>query len=386
MDAYYKAYQPDVSLENQMAFRNSTGGFELLAIERSEPLHVEFLVKERKSETTALGVLDAPAGGQTVLKGFMLRAVPKGATVADFTIDAAERARVIEGAIAKLNEFYVFPETAKKMADTVRERQKRGVYDSVSNGAVFANRLTHDFQDVSHDRHLRVNFSPARLPDRADGPTPEGTARYRDEMRRISCGFAPVKRLDGNVGYLKFDMFADPDVCGATASAAMDSLAGVNALIIDLRENGGGDPKMVAFVSSYLFSTPTHLNDLWERKGNKTTEYWTRADVPGKRLGAVPVYVLTAKGTFSGAEEFSYNLQQLKRATIIGETTGGGAHPVSGHRIDEHFMIGVPFARAINPITKTNWEGVGVVPDVKVPAAEALATAQKLAAAKPRPK
>jgi C-terminal processing protease CtpA/Prc len=136
---------------------------------------------------------------------------------------------------------------------------------------------------------------------------------------------------------------------------------------------------MVAYVSSYLFSTRTHLNDLWERKSGKTEEFWTRDDIAGRRFGGEkPVYVLTSARTFSGAEEFSYNLKSLKRATIVGETTGGGAHPVSGHRIDEHFMIGVPFARAINPITRTNWEGVGVEPDVKVLAADALATALKL--------
>jgi C-terminal processing protease CtpA/Prc len=136
---------------------------------------------------------------------------------------------------------------------------------------------------------------------------------------------------------------------------------------------------MVAYVSSYLFSTRTHLNDLWTRRTGATQEFWTRDDIPGRRFGGEkPVYVLTSARTFSGAEEFTYNLKSLKRATIIGETTGGGAHPVSGHRIDDHFMIGVPFARAVNPITHTNWEGVGVTPDVKVPAADALATALKL--------
>jgi len=135
---------------------------------------------------------------------------------------------------------------------------------------------------------------------------------------------------------------------------------------------------MVALVSSYLFSKPTHLNDLWTRKTDTTEQYWTLPYVPGKRLEGKPAFVLTSKGTFSGAEEFTYNLKILKRATIVGETTGGGAHPVSGHRIDDHFMIGVPFARAINPISKTNWEGTGVEPDVKVPASDALTTAQKL--------
>jgi C-terminal processing protease CtpA/Prc len=143
------------------------------------------------------------------------------------------------------------------------------------------------------------------------------------------------------------------------------------------------NPKMVAYISSYLFDERTHLNDLYHRKEDKTEEFWTTQDVPGKRLGSSkPVFVLTAKRTFSGAEEFTYNLKNLKRATIIGETTGGGAHPVSGHRIDDHFMIGVPFARAVNPISKTNWEGTGVEPDVKVSAAEALEVAKKMAVKK----
>jgi C-terminal processing protease CtpA/Prc len=136
---------------------------------------------------------------------------------------------------------------------------------------------------------------------------------------------------------------------------------------------------MIAFISTYLFDEPTHLNDLYNRKEDSTTQYWTLPYVPGKRLSDKPVFVLTSNRTFSGAEEFSYNLKNLKRATIIGETTGGGAHPVSGHRIDDHFMIGVPFARAVNPIAGTNWERTGVTPDVEVPAAEALDVAKKMA-------
>jgi C-terminal processing protease CtpA/Prc len=147
-----------------------------------------------------------------------------------------------------------------------------------------------------------------------------------------------------------------------------------------LRQNQGGDPKMVALLSTYLFATPTHLNDLWERKSGETHQYWTLPYVPGRHLSGVPVFVLTSHRTFSGGEEFTNNLKVLKRATIVGETTGGGAHPVSGHRIDDRFSIGVPFARAINPTTKTNWEGVGVEPDVKVAAADALTTAQALVA------
>jgi len=385
MDAYLHKYDPGKSLDNEMQFRGMTGGFDLLQVVKSEPLHLEFLVKERRGDTKAIGKLEVKEGNPDVVADFSLRALPPGTSVSDlnFKIDVATRARVIDGAIAQLNESYVFPETAKKMADAVKAKQKKGEYDSITDGGAFAKMLTENFQEVSHDKHLNVDFSPAPMPKRSEGPPDaDDRARRRKDMERMNCGFDKVEILSGNVGYLKFNFFADPEVCGPTAVAAMNFLANVDAIIFDLRENGGGDPKMIAFISTYLFSEPTHLNDLWERKGDSTHQYWTLPYVPGKRLDGKPAYVLTSKETFSGAEEFSYNLKNLKRATIIGETTGGGAHPVSGHRIDDHFMIGVPFARAINPISKTNWEGTGVEPDVKVPAADALTTAQKLVAEK----
>jgi hypothetical protein len=385
LDAFYKKYQPDNSADNMMPFRDATGGFELLAIEKSEPLRIEFLVKEHNSDTQAIGAL-AVKDNSAQVADFTIRAVPPGSLMSrdvNFKIDAATRVRVIDGVIAQLNESYVSPEAAKKMEEAVRARQKRGEYDSVTEGDVFATMLTGNLREVSHDLHLRVDFSPVPFPKTPPGPdNPEAAAQYRKQMERMNCGFEKLEILSGNVGYLKFNMFADPEICGPTAVASMNFLANVNAIIFDLRDNGGGDPTMVAFVSSYLFSKPTHLNDLWERKAGSTEQYWTLPYVPGKRLDDTPAYVLTSKRTFSGAEEFTYNLQNLKRATIVGETTGGGAHPVSGKRIDDRFMIGVPFAKAINPISKTNWEGTGVEPDVKVPAADALSTAQKLAAAK----
>ena len=383
ISAYCKTYQPQLLVDNQIAFRKQTGGFDLLSIEASQPTHIEYMVRERNSATTAFGSIDLAAGEPVKVASSSLLAVPPGASASSFKIDAGERGRVIDGAIAKLSDYYVFPEVAKKMADTLRARIKRSDYDAITNGMTFANVLTRDLQDVSHDKHLRVNFNPGRFPDPSNGPPPDAAERYRRQMDAVNCGFVRAEQLQGNVGYLKFNMFADPDVCGPTAVAAMNFLASTDALIFDLRENGGGDPKMIALLCSYLFDDMTHLNDLWTRKTGSTQQFWTLPYVPGRRFGGTkPIYVLTSNRTFSGGEEFTYDLKNLKRATIVGETTGGGAHPVSGHRIDEHFMIGVPFARAINPISQTNWEGVGVEPDVKVPAAEALATAQKLVAEK----
>ena len=382
IQAYLAKYEPTKEPEAYLGFREQTGGFELLGIDKSDRLHIEFRVKEKAGPTTAVGKIDVKDADPAEVITFGVRAVPPGMTAADMSlkIDDAAKARVIDGAIAMLNEFYVFPETAKKMEQALRERQKKGDYETVADGETFANLLTDHLQQVSHDKHLRVNFSPRALPKGDPAPNPEAEARMRAQMERANCAFEKAERLPPNIGYLKFNAFMDPSVCGPTATAAMNFLGNVDAIIFDLRDNGGGDPKMVAYLSTYLFDQPTHLNDLYNRKEDSTTQYWTLPYVPGKRLGGKPAFVLTSKRTFSGGEEFTYNLKNLKRATIVGETTGGGAHPVGGHRIDDHFLIGVPFARAINPISKTNWEGTGVEPDVKVPAAEALDAAKKLAA------
>jgi ketosteroid isomerase-like protein len=369
-----------------LAFRKQTGGFDLVSIVKSERLHIEFMVQEKGGTTRALGKLDVKDGDPAEVADVGVRAIPPGLTAADMAIkvDAPTRTRVIDGIVAKLNEFYVFPETATKMAAALHEHQKQGAYDAVVDGDAFAKLLTDHLREISHDRHLRVECVPMVLgkdqpePDKPPPPDP----RMKAELERMNCGWEKAEKLDSNIGYVKFNFFPPVAFCGEKATSMLQSLGDVDAIIFDLRDNGGGDPEMVAWVSSYLFAKRTHLNDLWERKGNKTTEYWTKPEAPGKKYADQPIFVLTSNHTFSGAEEFTYNLKNLKRATIIGETTGGGAHPTGGHPVDAHFMVGVPFARAINPITKTNWEGTGVTPDVKVPADEALEVAKKMAAEK----
>jgi hypothetical protein len=298
----------------------------------------------------------------------------------DITIDAATRAAVVEGIAKHLNQSYVFPDTAKKMEAAIREHAKE--YQQITSAKAFADTLTRDLQAVSNDKHLRVRYSYQPIPVREERGEP--TAAQREEMRRnfnwMNQGFNKVERLPGNIGYIEFRGFFNPEFGGDTVAAAMNFINGTDALIIDLRKNGGGDPTMVALICSYLFGPePVHLNDLYWREGNRTDEFWTRKEIPGKRYLNKDVYVLTSKRTFSGAEEFSYNLKNLKRATIIGETTGGGAHPGTGVRLNEHFGMFVPSGRAISPITKTNWEGTGVTPDVDVPADQALTVAKLMA-------
>jgi hypothetical protein len=300
----------------------------------------------------------------------------------DAKLDVAERQRVIAGVIANLKEYYVYPDVAQKMADALLAHEKSGDDNAETDGDAFADLLTRQMRDVSHDRHLVVVYSQVKTPERKPGPTPEDLARYRKDMARSNCTFERVKILPRNIGYLKFNEFPYPPVCQPTVVAAMNGLRHVDTIIFDLRDNHGGSPKMVALIATYLFDHPTHLNDMYNRRENTTEQSWTLPPVPGNELVDKPAYILTSASTFSGAEEFTYDLKMLKRATLVGETTAGGAHPVSRHRIDAHFMIGVPDARPINPISKTNWEGTGVEPDVKVRAADALKTAEKLAQTK----
>lgn len=305
---------------------------------------------------------------------------------ASLVLDGPARSQVIEGVLTKLNTGYVFPGVAKQMDAAIRTRLQKHEYDSLSDGRLFAEKLTHDLQDVSHDKHLRVRYSARPTPEPAGAaePTPAEQQKEREAFLKygatINWGFEKVERLKGNIGYLDFRFFGDPEKAGETLAGAMNFLANTDALIIDMRQNGGGDPAMVAVACSYLFdSEPVHLNDIYWRPDDSTRQFWTLPHVSGKRYLGKDVYVLTSKSTFSGAEEFTYNLKTRKRATIIGETTGGGANPGGSERINAHFAVFVPSGRAINPITKTNWEGVGVKPDIDVPASQALLAAQKMA-------
>lgn len=302
-------------------------------------------------------------------------------------IDAAMTKEVIDVALKELDENYVFPDVAKKMAEAIRRRQADKEYDGVKSGAEFAQLLTEHLQEVSKDKHLRVRYSAEKLPPRAPAPRPtaeqkaDQKARMTAMAQKSNASYRRVERLAGNVGYLELDNFAPSEFAAGPAAAAMTFLANTDALIIDLRRNGGGSPQGVALLCSYFFDAekPVLLNTLYWRRGDRTEEFWTIKNLAGPRYLGKDVYVLTSSRTFSGAEECTYNLQCLKRATIVGETTGGGAHPGGTRPIGEHFFMFVPTGRAINPITKTNWEGVGVKPDIAVPADKALETAHQRA-------
>jgi hypothetical protein len=313
---------------------------------------------------------------------------------------------IVVRALALLRENYVFPEQAEQVAVAVETRLAAGEYDNLDEIAL-TELLTSHLQDATGDKHLAVRLGGGPGPGRggpgpggpgrggpgrrADGPDRRGPDGGKDEredgepvdhearrlkMRQMgrldNFGIHRVERLDGNIGYLDLRRVPMPENAGPAIGAAMELVSGTYALIIDLRFNGGGSPHGVAFWCSYLLpEDPVHLNDIFRADTGETTQFWSFPYLPGGRYLDRPVYVLTSSRTFSGGEDFAYTLQALRRAELIGETTGGGAHPTRGFPISAAVHIAVPFARSISPVTGTNWQGTGVVPDTQVPMDEA---------------
>jgi retinol-binding protein 3 len=301
-------------------------------------------------------------------------------------VDRAMRAEAIDGLVKNLNDHYVFPDKAKQMEAVLRQRQHEGKYDAITDGEQFAKQLTDDLRGVAHDLHMGVEFDPAKVPDLdAGGPPPETQAEWekrtpfvrrmmmRVRMRMMNYGVDKVDHLKSNIGYLKVSGFPPPFVVAEKYAETMDKLADTDGLIVDLRQNFGGTPQSVALLVSYLVDQRTRLNDIWERDTGISTQFWTQDKLDGKRYGGrKPVIILAGPGTASAGEDFTYTMQALKRATVIGGRTWGGAHPTRPVRLGDHFYALIPNARSISPITHSNWEGTGVIPDVAVAPDKAL--------------
>ncbi|MFD2368111.1 S41 family peptidase [Pseudoduganella sp. GCM10020061] len=299
----------------------------------------------------------------------------------DMAIDAATRKSVIEGVIGRLHQHYVFPETAARVEAVLRTRLNDGAYDQITSARQFAQTLSKTLIETAGDRHMRVRYWPTPI---VHGFEPEDDPKaYQEALAQeahADHGVTRVERMSGNIGYLKIDVFPPAAFVSDVYASAMRLLNGTDALIIDLRDNRGGEPDAVALMESYFFDQPTLMNTVFERRTGKAREYWTTRDIKGPAYGqSKPIYILTSKYTFSGGEDLSYSMRARVRATLVGETTGGGANPGDMRRVQAHFSVFIPDGRAINPVTGTNWEGVGVSPDIAVAPAEALSTARILA-------
>jgi Peptidase family S41/N-terminal domain of Peptidase_S41 in eukaryotic IRBP len=289
---------------------------------------------------------------------------------------AADRHHLIETVAADVKQYYFDKQVAQATASALLAHERAGDYNAVTGGQPFANLLARHLIEASGDPHFTMEYTPNKFPDFSKPPPPESQARYRAATEQANCTFEKVAIEANNVGYMKLNSFPDLAACRSKAESAMAALNHADALIIDLRDNRGGYPNMVVFLASYLFDHPEYM---FNPRDPVTDESWTHSPAAGSLLMDKPVYILTSSRTYSGAEQFSYDLKMLRRATLVGETTGGANHSGVLHNLDDHFAVGIPEHRTVNPFSQRDWALTGVEPDVKVKEADALTTAEQLA-------
>jgi len=359
-------------IDRELGLSAGTRGFDIMKPEAASPTRYSVVLKERSSRQFAHATMEVDATAPHRVVSFEIHPIdtPDEFLTAEERrsgggpIDGARRRSLLDKIVHELDEDYVFPDVARRMIAALREHAAHGAYDKMTDGGVFADTLTQDLQHVSHDQHMRVIHRTPR------GPRQQPS---KPDVRDVSCGFGASERFKGNVARVIIQGFCDIDDVREGVADVMSKVADANALILDLRDNTGGDSHTVDLVASYLFDDkPVHLRDVIVRDGTAGAS-WTNPSVKGKRFGGrKPIYVLINAHTSSGGESLAYDLQCLHRATLIGEKTAGAANITRPYKLDDWFVMMVPVARVINPLTKTNWEGVGVRPDVAISASAAL--------------
>ena len=292
-------------------------------------------------------------------------------------LDASARAAIVQTLVAKINANYIEPALAERVGSAIAKKHADGGYKDAASAKAFSVALAKDLRELSGDLHFgtTLNEEFRESGRNAEPPSRARMEESRERMARWGYGIEKIERLPGNVGYIDLRGFGATEFVGPAYSSAMSLMAGTDALILDLRRNGGGSPTSVAYLMSHFFplGDERHLIDMYHRPTGTTQQYWTVKTV-AQRYDK-PVYVLTSARTFSAGEDCAYDFQTQKRGTLVGETTGGGSNPVGWFAVGSSIVVAIPTSRATNAVTKTNWEHVGVKPDIAVPAAQALQAA-----------
>jgi hypothetical protein len=296
-----------------------------------------------------------------------------GAAPAPSAFSQTERVTILDGASKAIGD-YTFSDKVPALRATLAAN--RMAYLAIDDPTAFAAAVNADLYTVAHDKHLRIKYSALAAPMYGSEQHGASLAHLMQSQRVLNYGYASAIRLAGNVGYLRLDEFGPMPQSKGAIDAAMALLANTDALIIDVRANHGGDPDSLDYLMGYFYAKPTELTGILVTQGKpQLYKQFSEAHVAGTRYLGKPLYVLTSDFTFSCAEQFAYDMKTLHRATLVGKTTGGGANPGGFVALDPHFAIFIPFGRSVNPYTQTNWEGVGVVPDVPTQSAAALLVA-----------
>jgi hypothetical protein len=286
---------------------------------------------------------------------------------------------LIDSLTNQIIKYYVIKDAAIKMNSYIKKRYKEGHYNNIKDPHALAGALTSDILFINRDEHFHLEYNP-QMANELLGNIDDVPKMVADKLRQEkekNFGFKKVEILNGNIGYLEISGFSRlNNYSKATADAALKLLSNSRAIIIDLRYGIGGSPDMVNHIVSHFFKEPTHVSDIFIRSENSTLPYWTVPDSSYGVLTDIPLYILTSYKTFSAAEGLTYELQCLKRAIVVGEVTRGGAHTVTYRPLSSGFVCDIPFGRATSPVTKRNWERIGVTPDIKVPAEKSLEIAE----------
>jgi len=293
--------------------------------------------------------------------------------------DSNVKEQVTNALVNKMNEVYIFADKAETFKQAIVKHKKSEKFKGIKQCEELESFLNEMLAKTTKDGHLQAHYSPHPIPIQSE----EAKAAFKKQelqfMKSLNYGIEAIERFAFNIGYINLSMFAHAEVAAPTIAAAMNLVAHTDALIIDLRYSRGGDPATVDLIASYLLNQKTNTSNIYYRNEDKMEHRYTSESVEGTPYGENrPVYILTSKDTYSAAEDFAYTMKHLGRAKVVGEVTGGGAHPGDFVRLHEHFEAFIPNGRSINPITKTNWEGVGVQPNIETAVDDALNTAQSL--------
>ena len=290
-------------------------------------------------------------------------------------MDPHELTTTVTAAARAVEDRYVFPERGIAIAATLRSHLEAGRYAACPGPEGLAELVTADLHAAGNDLHLRLLFHEEGAVGEQDEAELE--AFWADQARRTAGGMRRVERFDDNIALVEIGpVIGHPSVAGEAMTAAMSLVADADALVLDARGCRGGSPDGVVLLLSHLFGPePVRLSDI-ESREEGTRQFWTSAVVPGRRFGPdKPVVVLVGPDTFSGGEGLAFDLQEQRRATIVGQPTRGGAHPRIGLAVHPQLELTLPVARSVSLFTGENWEGRGIQPDVEVPTDDALDTA-----------
>lgn len=307
----------------------------------------------------------------------------------DFKLNEKLKNETVNQIALMLEEKYVLPEIGKKYAEQLKSKLKSGEYKKITNPDLLANKIISDLNEIQQDKHLEIRFNPDYIQRVKNRPSVSQEDQLKEEQEKIlrehnrNYGFRELKILPGNIGYIRFDEFPS-ERAAETIISAFRFLQYTDAIMIDLRFNDGGNPEIVSFIAGYFFTDdyPTEFSSFYHRILDKKITNKTPLYLPGNRLTETDLFILVGPETFSAAEAFAYDFKHLNRAKIVGENTAGGAHVANSFIVNDYFIIQIPFARAISPVTNSNWESVGVEPDIKCESEKALQTAYQQALGK----